>query len=134
MARVKKWRNYLPVLMLCGLAVCTNVDEDRLVKSSDQSEPGPGIREGITGRVTNSSNLPVKGALVQPRSLEDPSPPIPEIAILTDGEGRYKWPLLPGNYEISVSFKGCQRAARRVKIEVGQEVQVDFILQCETDT
>jgi hypothetical protein len=133
MIRVKNWQNYFSALMLCGLAVCANVDEDRSVISSDQSGPGPDVRQGVAGRVTTSDHLPVKGAFIQPRSLDDPSPPIPEIAILTDDEGRYTWPLLPGNYLISVSVEGCQRASKHVAIESGQVVKLDFILQCETD-
>ncbi len=117
--------------MLCGLVVCANVDEDRSVKSSDQKGPGPGIRKGVAGRVTTSDNLPVKGAFIQPRSLDDPSPPIPEIAILTDGNGRYMWPLFPGSYEILVTAQGCAPAAKQIVVEAGQVARLDFTLQCE---
>jgi hypothetical protein len=128
---VKQRPMYLTVFMLFGLAVLACEMEDRPVRSSEQDRSGPHIQQGVAGRVTTSDGRSLRGAFIQPRSLDDPSPPIPEIAILTDSDGRYTWPLFPGTYEISVSLKGCQRAIRQVVVGAGQVVKADFILQCE---
>ena len=131
MTRIKKWRYYACALLLCGLAVCSNVDQDRPVKNSEHTAPNAGNSEGVTGLVTTSDNLAVEGAFIQPKSLDDPAPPIPEMAVLSNRQGRYTWLLLPGNYRISVSVKGCQTAFRRVVIEAGKMAEADFVLQCE---
>ena len=131
MTQVKQWRCYFTALMLFGLAVFSCGVENRPAQSSDHGGSGPGLQEGVVGQVTTSDGRPVKGAFVQPRSLGDPSPRIPEIAILTDTEGRYTWPLFPGTYEISVSAEGYRREVKQVAVETGQVVSVDFTLQCE---
>lgn len=86
----------------------TRIDEDSPVMSDAQSEPrpGPGIGEGVIGQIMDSRGRPVAGASVRPRSLDDSSPAIPEIAIVSDSDGRYTWSLFPGIYEISVSAEG----------------------------
>ena len=129
MTQVVQWRCYFTALMLFGLAVFSCGVENWPAQSSEQGGSGLGLQEGVVGRVTTSDVRPVKGAFIQPRSLDDPSPRIPEIAILTDTDGRYTWPLFPGTYEISVSAEGYQREVKQVVVKTGQVVMVDFTLQ-----
>jgi len=132
MNRIKQWPSYFIALMLFDLAVFACEIENRPVRSREQVGPGPYIQEGVVGRVTTSDDRSVKGAFIQPKSLDYPRQPIPEISILSDGDGRYAWPLFPGKYEISVSVEGCQRVVKHVVVETGQVVKVDFTLQCVT--
>lgn len=131
--KMKQWTSCFIILMLLDIAVFACETNDSPVNRREQDRSTPPIQEGIVGRVSTSDGDFVKGAFMQPKSLDHPAQPIPEIAILSDDEGKYAWPLLPGNYEISVSVKGCQRAVRHTVIETGQVVEVDFILQCQTD-
>jgi len=57
------------------------------------------------------------------------APPIPEIAIITDSNGRYTWSLFPGTYELTVSAAGYRSASRQVTIKAGQVVTADFALE-----
>jgi glutamyl endopeptidase len=84
---------------------------------------------GIAGQITDSRGRPVAGAFVQPRALDDPSPPIPEIAIVSDGDGRYTWRLFPGTYEISVSAEGYRGVSRQATVKPRQQVTIDFMLE-----
>jgi hypothetical protein len=89
----------------------------------------PRLQEGVEGRVTRPDGEPIVGAFVQARSLDDPAPPIPEIAIVTDEDGRYAWPLEPGRYQISVSSDGYRSARKSVSFRAGEVKTLDFVLQ-----
>ncbi len=72
--------------------------------SSDADAPSPTTaRATVTGVVTDSAGRPVDGALVQPRSLDDPPHPVPELAVLSGPDGRYEWHLTAGRYEFSAT-------------------------------
>lgn len=96
-------------------------------------EPGAEARGSVSGLATTTDGAPVAGALVQPRSLDQPSPPIPEIAILTSADGRFVWPLFVGSYELTVVAEGCQPASQRVMVVAGQVATVAFTLRCEAE-
>ncbi len=85
--------------------------------------------QGVEGRITDRHGRPVGGALVTPKSLDEPSPPIPEIAIVSDEEGRYAWRLPPGRYEISVSAEGYRGAAKQAVVRPGEVTRLDFVLE-----
>lgn len=121
---------HLMVGMICVLGIlgCANENKD---VSSEQSRPAQAVQEGLTGRVSDADDHAVEGAFIQPRSLDNPSPPIPEMAILSDSSGQYNWPLRPGNYEISVSAEGYAPASGRVKVQTGKVATLNFVLRRE---
>lgn len=55
----------------------------------------------VTGTVVDDAGRPVEGALVQPRSVDDPPLPVPELAVLSGPDGRYEWRLAAGRYEFT---------------------------------
>jgi Carboxypeptidase regulatory-like domain len=117
------------VLMLLGLGGVADGDKDRLI-SSDKGETSTGIiKQGVVGRVTSLDGSPVEGAFIQARSLDVFAPPIPEIAILSDPDGRYTWPLLPGTYELSVTAEGYKPATGRVTVEAAKVATLDVTLE-----
>ena len=116
-------------MVFLGFGVFGYDDPDCPVSSSDQDQPKPRIRAGVVGRVMDWDGRPVEGALIEARPLDDPAPPIPEIAILSGGDGRYTWPLLPGTYEISVLAEGYRCPPKRVVVKSGQAVTADFKLE-----
>ena len=93
------------------------------------SQGGAGKQEGVTGRVSDSNGNPVRNALVHPKSLDENSPPIPEIAVVTDEDGRYTWRLFPGRYDISVSAQGYGELTEQVTVKPKQQVILDFTLE-----
>ncbi|HWP00610.1 MAG TPA: carboxypeptidase-like regulatory domain-containing protein [Methylococcus sp.] len=110
--------------------------------NSPEGPPGPGIgaerpvypadrgRE-LTGRVTNIRGEPVRGAVVLPKSLDDPPRPVPEIAVLTDEQGTYIWRLPPGTYRIHVSARGYRSASRDVTVRENARTTLDITLEPE---
>lgn len=81
--------------------------------------------EGVTGLVTMDGR-PIVNVRIQAKSLDKPSRPIPEIAIITNKEGRYKWPLIAGKYEISVSIDNRPSASQVVTVNPKQTTTLNF--------
>jgi hypothetical protein len=89
------------------------------------------IDEGVVGRIAAEDGRALAGALVVPVPLGSAPPPIPEIAIVSESNGRYTWRLPPGEYEIVVTLEGYQRATRRVAVIAGEVAVLDFTLTAE---
>lgn len=89
---------------------------------------GTASRGMLEGRVTEEGGAPVVGALLVPTSLDEPSPAIPELAVLTDHDGRYSWRLPPGRYELRVTADGFVPAARTASVGAGETTELDFTL------
>lgn len=104
---------------------------DQPVSSRDPAPSAPPGRDDplgtVTGTVTSSTGEPVAGATVQPRSLDDPSPPIPELVVQTDPDGRYTWRLPPGEYELSAQLAdGTTSSPQPATVTAGATTTVDL--------
>jgi hypothetical protein len=73
--------------------------------------------------VRAASGKPVSGVVVLAKSLDKPSPAIPDIAITTNAAGRYLWLLRPGNYELTFLLNGKKLATRRVTVSAQRTPQ-----------
>lgn len=58
--------------------------------------PGPvhGVLRSYDGRA-------VPDVMITATSLDDPARAVPEIAVMTNADGRFEWPLTPGRYRLS---------------------------------
>jgi hypothetical protein len=90
---------------------------------------GRPLAEGVTGQIRSSSGTPIAGASVLPRSLDASGPAIPEIAIESDEDGRYEWPLRPGAYELTFAAEGYGRTSQQVVVRQATVATVDVRLQ-----
>ncbi len=124
---------YLIVIVFLGFGVggCGSQGVptgDVSVGSDDPNGTGAtsDITEGVVGQVTSLGGLPIEGARVPVESLDVA---VPEIAILTNGDGRYVWGLPPGTYDISVFADGYQSQRKQIMVGVGQVMTVDFTLE-----
>lgn len=95
----------------------------------DPGETAQELAEGVTGRITTDDGSPVVGAMIVPESLEADAPPIPEIAITSDVNGEYEWPLPPGSYEVSVIADGYQNETKQATFGADEVATVDFKLR-----
>ena len=94
---------------------------DRPVGSGEAGEAvSAGIAEGVAGRLVAPSGGPVAGARITARSLDRPAGPVPEIAILSDADGRFVWPLRPGRYRLAALVGGREVAAATATVEPGR--------------
>lgn len=86
----------------------------------------PQMREGVVGRLLRSQERPVAGAMISATSLDRPSKPVPDIAILTDAEGVFAWPLRAGTYRLAAVTDGRSIATAVVTVEPGEVTRVDL--------
>lgn len=113
---------------LCGQSVAAGESHSK----SDQPQRGavtaiaPQISEGVVGRLLRPQGRPVAGAVISATSLDRPSKPVPDIAILTDAEGVFAWPLRVGTYRLAAVTDGRPIATAVVKVEPGEVACVEF--------
>ena len=86
----------------------------------------PQISEGVFGRLLRLQEGPVAGAVIASASLDRPSKPVPEIAILTDADGAFAWPLRAGTYRLTAVTDGRPIATAVVKVGSGELTRVDL--------
>lgn len=92
--------------------------------SSDAARPSTSrAADGVSGTVRDGRGRPVAGVLVQ-AAAEPGSPPVPDLAIVTDQAGRFDWPLRPGTYRLSAGPSGT---AVRVTVRAGSAAHVDLV-------
>lgn len=84
--------------------------------------------DGVRGRITNEDGNAIEGASVTAASLDPNGPAVPEMAIVSDANGRYEWPLPEGRYELTVAADGYERASKRVSVTRGNVATLDFVL------
>ncbi len=81
---------------------------------------------GLQGRVRDLTGEPVPGALVVlvPRRG---TPPVPELAVLTEDDGTFAWPapLPPGDYRVEVRT-ATGTATADVALAPGRSADVDL--------
>jgi hypothetical protein len=80
------------------------------------------------GQVKAADGRPIMGAVIDAKSLDEPSPPIPERIVLSGADGRYFWPLLPGDYELRATATGYRTATARVRVGAEELTNADFAL------
>jgi hypothetical protein len=91
--------------------------------------PGGGDRSGVAGRVTGPDGAPLEGVSVAAASRDRPERPTPQLGVITNADGRYRWPLPPGRWEFTVDAPAYRAASRTVDVPAGRTVTVDFRLE-----
>ena len=118
-------------VMSVGTPGCSprNAPDEAVAGPSLANGGPPAIGQGVSGRIVDDSGRPIEGALVVPKSLDNNSPPIPEIAVFSDATGNYAWRLSPGHYEFSVTTDGYRTATVSVVVNSSQVSTVNITLK-----
>jgi hypothetical protein len=104
------------------------VNPPRPASPAEHRRTGVLLKEGVTGQIQDDKGSAVAEATVLAASLDVDGPAIPEIAIVSDADGRYEWPLRPGRYKLTVAAEGYERGSRRVVVKAGEVARLDFRL------
>jgi len=132
------WRAGLLLLLAPLLAAgCSGADRpgpDHPVSSSGGAAAvdgggHAGAEAGVEGHVTAPGPKPLENVAVRPRSLDEPAAAIPEMAVVSEPDGHYRWTLSPGQYEISFTAEGYKPAIRRTTVSPGQVTRLDVTLE-----
>ena len=89
-----------------------------------------GSQDGSPITTGTRSKAPSVGAA----PLDPGGPAVPEIAIVSDANGHYQWPLRAGRYELTVVAEGYQRVSKKVAVRAGEVTTLDFVLSRERRT
>jgi hypothetical protein len=112
--------------VLAGSGTVGNPDQP--VGSGSAREKGPArIAEGVVGRLVTLSGESLAGARITARSLDRPAGAVPEIAILSDTDGRFAWPLRPGRYRLTAMVAGREIAAATAMVEPGRVATLELL-------
>lgn len=117
-------------MSLLGLLACGhdyNDPHQPVTSSGDQPEAS--MDTGVKGRVIGPDAAPLMGGVILPKSVDDPPRRVPEIAAVTDRDGRYQWRLLPGDYTISAVADGYKTTTKPVTVEAQHVTTLNFRLR-----
>jgi hypothetical protein len=95
--------------------------------TSDTGPVATALDQGIAGTVMNEAGEPVAEVFVQATSLDANSPPIPDIAIMTDAEGRFSWPLRPGAYRLTFILDGREIGEAEAMVDAGHVSEIEVL-------
>ena len=94
-----------------------------------ETPPAYQVKGWIVGRVLDQDGIALDGAILIIISTTA-SEPIPEIAPVSDKEGRFRFPSLPvGEYELKASAEGKQPQVLRVRVQDQTQSEVEFRLR-----
>ncbi|MFI9811437.1 carboxypeptidase-like regulatory domain-containing protein [Saccharothrix variisporea] len=94
-------------VLLIGLLAFGACGRGETGSSDASTPPSPTTAQAtFTGVVLDGGGRPVDGALVQPKSLDHPPQPVPELAVFSGPDGQFAWHLTPGRYEFSATKEG----------------------------
>lgn len=99
---------------------------DKPVRSAGGGTAAVPIAEGVIGRLVDAHGRPVDSAVISTTSRDRPARPVPDIAILTDAQGRFEWPLGAGTYRLAAVVHGREIAEAMVVVEPGCVASVDL--------
>lgn len=113
------------VLSACGES--SSPSADRPAESGsipDAATPSGSALGDVGGRVLDASGKPRAGVPVIPRSLDDPSKPIPEMMVVSDTDGSYTWRLSAGRYELKAAGAEPVTVVVKAADAVGADLKV----------
>ncbi|WP_447003588.1 carboxypeptidase-like regulatory domain-containing protein [Saccharothrix isguenensis] len=115
-------------VLLIGLLVLGACGRETGTSDQDPPPPLTNTQATVTGVVVDQSGRPVEGALVQPKSLDSPPRPVPELAVLSGPDGRYEWHLDAGHYEFTATKDDRTGPPSEVTAAAGETEQVELHL------
>jgi hypothetical protein len=102
-------------------------DLDQPIGSGAGATAPAAITEGVVGRLVTSSRRPVADAQIAAQSLDQSARPVPEIAILSDAQGRFVWRLRPGRYRLAAIVDGREVAAATMTVAPERVTTVELV-------
>lgn len=135
---IPSFRHVRPIVLLVRcLIYCVFIGAGSVMAGSINNQNNPldnrdGSSEkytlkGIKGRVS-VNGTPLNGTLIEAKSLDRPTRMIPEIAILSDDSGNYRWPLPPGRYIMTARLDHYWSQSKSVVVETEKAATVNFVM------
>jgi hypothetical protein len=114
--------------LLASAGVTALAQTNETPVSSTHSPTATAGGTGVTGRVITPSGQPVAHASVVVRSLDEPAPAVPEMAVMTGADGRYFWPVPEGRWEVTVFALDGATQSKQIAVAKPRSATLDFTL------
>jgi hypothetical protein len=102
---------------------------DTSVSGQPGAAPGKATGAVVEGVITDAAGKPLVGAVVMPKSVDTPPKAVPEMAVFTNEQGRYRWTLAPGKYVLSVSHNGVVTESEPITVTESQPATLDVSIK-----
>ena len=114
-----------------GTAASPEAPDEAPVTGSagDATGPGPVGRGAVEGVVRAAGGAAVAGVLIVPVPLDDPAPAVPELAVVTDAGGGYRWDLPGGRYQMRAVRDGTVLGSTDVEVAADVTAPGDIVLR-----
>ena len=112
-----------------GAVFALSGDDEKPVHSTATTGNSGSVPAGagsVAGSVSGPTGQPVAGVLVVPVSLEEPAVAVPERAVVTDQDGRFRWELPAGRYELRLAGAGIS-GSTTVTVRPGAEAPAEIV-------
>lgn len=110
--------------------------EDSITSDFDEDAATAGaahaMRDGVEGEVVDATGKAVAGALIQPVPI-DGSGPVPDMAVVTDVDGRFVWRLRPGRYRLEAILGGRVIAKDELAVTKGTVARIRLVSSDQGD-
>ncbi len=107
----------------------TGLNNPDMPVSGQEGQLGePALSAGVQGQVTDAAGKPLPEVLVTPQSTDNPPQGVPELAVVTDNQGRYQWTLAPGAYTLTFTRDGYALATQAIVVKANQLATADIRL------
>jgi len=116
-------------MVFAGAARASENAETSVSGGSQNMTAPAAVFEGIQGKVHTPDGRPLQGVFVQAQPSDPNAGPVPDIAIVTDENGVYRWRLPPGQYTLSVNPENYEAQAAPANVDAGKTTIRDFIVQ-----
>lgn len=113
------------VVLLAQTMPCRADDGDTPASDKVATPPsGSGDVMGVSGELVSRAGQPLSGVLVTAHAVGHTQAAIPELAVITTAEGKFHWPLRPGDYELDFIALGKQIARENVSVPASGHVHL----------
>lgn len=83
----------------------------------------------VQGQVTSTDGKSIAEVIVLPQSADTPPQAVPEVAVVTDEQGRYQWSLPTGAYTLTFTKDGYAPLIQPVVVAPDRPATLDVVLQ-----
>jgi len=108
--------------------VAYEVDDD----SMQTSLPEDTSSTGLGGTVLNADGSPIAGAFIQVECIGKPCPAIPDLGVLSNESGHFRWPLPQGRFRVVARFENDVSTPVEVRVLDAGTPPIELTLDSST--
>lgn len=97
--------------------------------AANQSSDRSSVQEGVAGVVVDAAGTPLARVLVLPAPVGGGAGPVPDMAVQTGPDGRFRWRLRPGRYRLDAVRDGRTVGSVEATVAPGRETDIRLMVR-----